>query len=99
MRARAAGLRARRAGGARSERPIDPAAGVIAVGSGKGGAGKSVVSVWLAAALARAGRRVLLFDGGPTHGNLHLLPGHAPDRPPEPLPPAGGPRRPPPVPL
>jgi flagellar biosynthesis protein FlhG len=76
----AAGLRALRANGARPGRPIDPAAGVIAVGSGKGGAGKSVVSVWLAAALARAGRRVLLFDGGLTHGNLHLLLGHAPDR-------------------
>jgi Mrp family chromosome partitioning ATPase len=36
---------------------------VVAVMSGKGGAGKSLVSAALAAALARAGRRVGVLDG------------------------------------
>src|SRR5215210_719454 len=35
----------------------------IVVGSGKGGVGKSVVSVLLATAVAARGRRVLLLDG------------------------------------
>ena len=44
---------------------------VIAVASGKGGVGKTWFSITLSHALARAGRRTLLFDG-----DL----GHAPDR-------------------
>lgn len=36
---------------------------VIAVASGKGGVGKTFVAITLAHALARAGRRALLFDG------------------------------------
>ncbi len=36
---------------------------IIAVASGKGGVGKTWFSITLAHALARAGRRVLLFDG------------------------------------
>jgi flagellar biosynthesis protein FlhG len=36
---------------------------VIAVASGKGGVGKTFLSITLAHALARAGRRALLFDG------------------------------------
>jgi len=52
------------------------------IGSGKGGVGKSVLSVLLAAELARRGRRVLLFDGSQNQGNLHVLLGA---RPPVPL--------------
>jgi flagellar biosynthesis protein FlhG len=51
---------------------------VIVVGSGKGGVGKSVVSVMLATAAAAAGRRVLLFDGDQNLGNLHVLLGVRP---------------------
>jgi flagellar biosynthesis protein FlhG len=36
---------------------------IVAVGSGKGGVGKTWLSITLAHALARAGARVLLFDG------------------------------------
>lgn len=36
---------------------------IVAVASGKGGTGKTWFSITLAHALARAGRRVLLFDG------------------------------------
>jgi flagellar biosynthesis protein FlhG len=45
----------------------------IVVGSGKGGVGKSLVSVLLASALASEGRRVLLLDGAQNMGNLHVL--------------------------
>jgi flagellar biosynthesis protein FlhG len=43
------------------------------VGSGKGGVGKSVLSVMLAAAVARRGHRVLLVDAAQNQGNLHIL--------------------------
>lgn len=74
----AAGIRALRAHAAPPV--MDGGGRAIVVGSGKGGAGKSVVSVWLAAALARSGRRVLLFDAALAQGNLHLLLGVAPAR-------------------
>jgi flagellar biosynthesis protein FlhG len=45
----------------------------VVVGSGKGGVGKSVVSLLLAAALAARGRRVLLLDGAQNMANLHVL--------------------------
>jgi flagellar biosynthesis protein FlhG len=45
----------------------------IVVGSGKGGVGKSVVSVLLAAAAAECGREVLLLDGEQNLANLHVL--------------------------
>jgi flagellar biosynthesis protein FlhG len=45
----------------------------IVVGSGKGGVGKSLVSVMLAAAAAVRGRDVLLLDGEQNLANLHVL--------------------------
>ena len=45
----------------------------IVVGSGKGGVGKSLVSVMLAAAAAARGRQVLLLDGEQNLANLHVL--------------------------
>ncbi len=45
----------------------------IVVGSGKGGVGKSVVSVMLAAAAAERGRETLLLDGEQSLANLHVL--------------------------
>lgn len=55
----------------------------IVVGSGKGGAGKSLVSVTIAAALAHQGHRVLLVDGDQNLGNLHVLLGVRPRVQPE----------------
>ncbi len=49
------------------------AASRIVVGSGKGGVGKSVVSVLLAAAAAERCREVLLLDGEQNLANLHVL--------------------------
>ena len=45
----------------------------IVIGSGKGGVGKSIVSVLLASALAVQGYRVLLLDGDQNLANLHVL--------------------------
>ena len=45
----------------------------LVVGGGKGGSGVSVLSVLLASALARSGRRVLLLDATLNLGNLHVL--------------------------
>jgi flagellar biosynthesis protein FlhG len=45
----------------------------IVVGSGKGGVGKSLISVMLAAAAAGRGREVLLLDGEQNLANLHVL--------------------------
>lgn len=47
----------------RFEVPVQDAVKVIAVTGGKGGVGKTSVSVNLATALAAAGRRVMLLDG------------------------------------
>ncbi len=51
---------------------------VLVVGSGKGGVGKSVLSVLVAAAIAREGYRTLLVDGAQNQGNLHILLGMRP---------------------
>jgi flagellar biosynthesis protein FlhG len=50
----------------------------LVVGGGKGGTGVSVLSVLLASAMARQGRRVLLMDATLNQGNLHLLLGCPP---------------------
>lgn len=51
---------------------------VLVVGSGKGGVGKSVLSVVLGQALAAEGHRVLLFDADQNLGNLHVVLGVRP---------------------
>jgi flagellar biosynthesis protein FlhG len=74
----AAALRGLAAQTPRQARPGSPGAEVIVVGSGKGGVGKSVLSVLFATALVRHGRRVLLVDGCQNQGNLHILLGVRP---------------------
>jgi flagellar biosynthesis protein FlhG len=61
--------------------PASPALGrnIVTVASGKGGVGKTWFSVTLAHALARAGRRVLLFDGDLGLANVDLQLGLAPN--------------------
>ncbi|MBD3162348.1 MAG: P-loop NTPase [Candidatus Eisenbacteria bacterium] len=51
---------------------------VYAVASGKGGVGKSVLSILTARELQRRGKRVLLVDDSSLDGNLHLLLGAGP---------------------
>lgn len=51
---------------------------VTVVGSGKGGVGKSTLSVLLASSLAAAGHRTLLLDGSQNTGNLHIMLGVRP---------------------
>ena len=53
---------------------------LVAVASGKGGVGKTWLSVTLAHALARAGRRALLFDGDLGLANVDIQLGLQPDR-------------------
>lgn len=67
----------------RPARTRDESAGppVIAIGSGKGGVGKSILSILVAAATVRRGRRVLLVDGSLNQANLHLLLGVRPRAP------------------
>ncbi len=79
MRDQAAGLRelAPRAGHTRSAAPEDGPPAIV-IGSGKGGVGKSMLGVLLAAAFARSGRRTLLLDGAQNQGNLHILLGVRP---------------------
>jgi flagellar biosynthesis protein FlhG len=51
---------------------------VVLVGSGKGGVGKSLLSILLASEAASTGRRVLLFDADLDVGTLHVLLGVRP---------------------
>src|SRR5262245_33875323 len=53
--------------------PADGAPRILAVGGGKGGVGKSLVSANLAAALAAAGRRCVVIDADLGGANLHTL--------------------------
>lgn len=57
---------------------LETDAHVVLVGSGKGGVGKSLLSILLAAEAASAGRRVLLFDADMNLGTLHVLLGLRP---------------------
>lgn len=52
---------------------------VISITSGKGGVGKTTVSVNLAISMARAGNRVLLFDGDLGLANVNVLLGIIPE--------------------
>ena len=54
-------------------------ASIIAVASGKGGVGKTFMSITLASALAKAGRRVLLVDGDLGLANVDVQLGIAPE--------------------
>lgn len=53
---------------------------VHVIGSGKGGVGKSILSILIASHLARAGKNVLLLDACQNLGNLHILLGVKPPR-------------------
>ncbi|GAB5459126.1 MAG: MinD/ParA family protein [Henriciella sp.] len=59
-------------------RRVDPAS-IIAVGSGKGGVGKTFMSITLASAFAQAGRRTLLVDGDLGLANVDVQLGIAPE--------------------
>jgi flagellar biosynthesis protein FlhG len=74
----AAGLQQRLAASRQPAAPTPERPAILVVGSGKGGVGKSVLSVLLGAALAEQGRRVLLFDADHNLGNLHVLLGVRP---------------------
>lgn len=62
----------------RMAEPVDLAARVLNVASGKGGTGKSVLATNIACLRARGGERVLLVDFDAGLANAHLLLGVAP---------------------
>lgn len=57
-----------------------PLANAVAIASGKGGVGKTWLSITLCHALARAGRKALLFDGDLGLANVDIQLGLAPER-------------------
>jgi len=57
-----------------------PGRNIVAVASGKGGVGKTWFAVTLSHALARLGRRVLLFDGDLGLANVDIQLGLVPER-------------------
>ncbi|MBL8691906.1 MAG: MinD/ParA family protein [Rhodospirillaceae bacterium] len=67
---------------AQAPRPalLAKAKNVVAVASGKGGVGKTWFSITLSHALARAGRKTLLFDGDLGLANVDIQLGLTPDR-------------------
>lgn len=61
------------------QRPtLDASRKIVAIASGKGGAGKSMLSSSLAIYLAQIGKRVILVDANLGSGNLHTLLGMKP---------------------
>ncbi len=60
--------------------PLPSAPQLLAVASGKGGVGKTWLSITLSHAMARAGRRVLLFDGDLGLANVDVQLGLAAER-------------------
>ncbi len=52
---------------------------IISITSGKGGVGKTTISVNLAISMARAGKKVLLFDGDLGLANINVLLGIIPE--------------------
>ena len=67
------GAMVRRASPRQNEQLIPGVKNIVAVASGKGGVGKSTVSVNLAVALAQAGATVGLLDGDITGPNIPLM--------------------------
>jgi flagellar biosynthesis protein FlhG len=63
---------------ARAVAPPAPARRIVAVASGKGGVGKTWLAITLGHALARAGQRVLLFDGDLGLANVDIQLGLTP---------------------
>lgn len=53
---------------------------IVAIASGKGGVGKTWLSITLAHVLARSGRRILLFDGDIGLANVDVQLGLTPER-------------------
>ncbi|HLI10706.1 MAG TPA: MinD/ParA family protein [Alphaproteobacteria bacterium] len=61
-------------------RPLAGGRNLVAIASGKGGVGKTWFAITLAHALARAGDRVLLFDGDLGLANVDIQLGLTPER-------------------
>jgi flagellar biosynthesis protein FlhG len=67
-------------GGPRARQPVTRVNRILAVGGGKGGIGKSLISANLGIALARRGKRVVLVDADLGGANLHTTLGLDPPR-------------------
>ena len=73
MRDQAAVLRQMPSAERRPVAHVERGPSTVVVASGKGGAGKSVVSILLATTMAEEGRHVLLLEGDQNRGSLHVL--------------------------
>jgi flagellar biosynthesis protein FlhG len=65
---------------AKDDTSLPQAANIIAIASGKGGVGKTWLSITLAHHVARSGRRVLLFDGDIGLANIDVQLGLTPEK-------------------